>query len=136
MMQLIHLSDTVVGIGVLNYAVPESLDNVMLKSVNATLFSAAVGNLDISLRIFSSNGDLKGAYAVPNVGAGHALISVCTFGNTGAYYLAQAAAVDAHHVPMQALTIEGGDRINLQGLVDVAGQWQDVNLWISSELQF
>lgn len=135
-MILIQRPNTQVGVGDLQYTIPETLGDVRLKLVNASLASVAVGSLDINLQVRDSGLNLKAQYSAPNVGAGHSATSICTFGGTGAYYLATQGGLDIHHIPMQELILKGGDIIFLHGLVTAAGNWQNINVWLEAENDF
>ena len=137
MIKLVQIPDVLGATPLPVYSVPESLDSVILKSVSSNFMSIAVGDLDIALILQDKDFNLKGLYALPNIGAGHQGSSEITWGNTGAYYLAVHAGVDRHHVPMQSIVLQGGDIISWIGNSDPTGGWLGLNLWVEvSELSF
>jgi len=109
MSKLIKLADTVGGSQQLVYTFPESLGKVRLRTIVMGIVSGFVGNLDIILRIMTSERTLKGVYPVPNTVAAHNNLSRLSWGGVGAYYLVAAPSEDFHQIPMQGIVVEGGD---------------------------
>ena len=133
MIKLVGVPNSVVGSGIVQYQLPESVKAATLLSAYMELNSVAVGSLDLSLSVSDKNFVAKTIAAIPNVGAGHAAISACMWGGTGAYYLAAQTIADYHHVPMQKLELEGGDRLTFIGIVDAAGFIANVAIWLDIE---
>jgi len=133
MIKLVGVPNSIIGSGIIQYQLPESVKSAVLLSAYAELNSVAVGSLDLSLSVSDKNFQAKTIAAVPNVGAGHAALSACMWGGTGAYYLAVQTLADYHHIPMQKLTLEGGDRLTFIGIVDAAGNLANVIIWLDIE---
>ena len=137
MLRLIQVPDVLGATPLPVYVVPESLVSAKLTSVSASFSSLAIGDLDIRMVVEDAMANVKGGYALPNVGAGHQASNTITWGGTGEYYLAVFAGEDVHHVPMQQIEIKGGDVIRWLGNSDPTGGWQGINLWVDlEELEF